>query len=144
MPPLDEALTKLQHIARYNAIILQLITSDVSKYDVDTCVAKIQTVVAKALESTNTVIVSEAPCRSDSKELNDKTLRVNARLHQLYPDNAKASQQVHVCRNSNLSINDKPNPKFYTDGVNLSPQGLKRLLSNYKVALLPHLGLHHI
>ena len=143
---IDEALSKLHSIASYDAIVLQLITNDVGKYDVNTCVAKMQAVVAKALESTPVVIVSEAPCRSDSKELNDKTRQVNDRLHELYPGGSsdRVTSQVHMCKNSNLGIQDKPNPKFYKDSVNLSDQGIQRLLSNFKVALVPHLGLHHI
>ena len=130
--------------ATYDAIVLQLVTEDVKMYEVSVCVKKISTIVEMAQQKARTVVLSYAPPRADSKELSDKISEVNDKLASIHVSSSKEGKHLRICKNDNLSDGGKPMAKYFTDGVQLSPAGLKKISDNFKITLAPLLGMHHI
>ena len=129
-----DASEKLEKLTKkYDAILLQLITDDVSTSDADTVLEKVDNVVERSKQLTKITLISLAPPRIDNQDLNRKIVAVNAAISQKY----SKTHGVYICRNENLSDNGKPLSKYFHGGVILSEVGVKQLLVNFKDIILP-------
>lgn len=130
----DDAIKILKTLpSTFTAIVIQLITDDVSFYDVKTCADKVGSAIASAKKKAKIVVFSSAPNRGDSGELNQKIMEINQKIKDHYCSHT--SKGVVLCDNSNLSENGKPLHKYFKDGVNLNVAGLKQLCCNIKNVL---------
>ena len=120
--------TRLNNVENTDVIVIQALTRDLSKHDINYMNSRINEVVNKALTKAKKVVISTIVNREDKKDIGVKAGLVNAHIKYHYINH----ENVIVWDNHNL--NDR---KFrLRDGIHLTPHGTSIFATNlkYKIA----------
>ena len=123
-PDLEQMETRLNEIENTEVIVIQALTRDLGKHDINYINDRINKVVEKALTKAKNVVISTIINREDEKDNGVKAEIVNAHIKYHYMNH----ENVTVCDNCNL--NDR---KFRVrDGIHLTPHGTSIFATNMK------------
>jgi hypothetical protein len=108
---IEEALPVVEQLSYVpQAIILHVLTNDIIKYDAQTCVSNMESLVSivKTKCTTSKIVISLATPRNDNEEFNDKCGLVNIMMKQKF----RNEENAIISDNSNLSFKGSPKSKY--------------------------------
>ena len=126
----EQAITELQNLGRnYSCIILQLITNDIEELSITDCTDYMIETVKCCQNYSDVQVISLAPPRGDSMDLDHCISQVNKKLEEYFEND----HSVHICSNINLTYQGCPiDHLFQNDKIHLSRMGSIRLYKNLK------------
>ena len=130
MHTIEQALNVTKSLTKtYDCIVLQLITNDIRHHSVDEVICMLEQLIGVCKSKSQEQIISLAPERLDSSDLNYAVKWVNDAIRVRFKDH----ESVFTCSHDNLCHQGQPNQSLYMyDKFHLTKQGSGRMYANIK------------